>query len=205
MILPICCLSVTRRQTWTCRRRCDGIPWPAFSFSHTASLFLTFLYFQVFFFPPHPFLVLGFFCFVFFYFLHLNSCLSGVGKWAEQSMWGSGGSFGAGRQSLCGAASWTYKEMGAGEVEKGEQCKGKRGVSGKLQGAWFLKVPRGRGARLSPRSCIQMHSSGTSGLPFTSSATSPLVCDMDTGPALSCSNNTKTSLHDYFYYYHYYS
>lgn len=38
---------------------------------------------------------------------------------------GDRGSFGAGRQSLCGAASWTYKEMGAGEVEKGEQCKGK--------------------------------------------------------------------------------
>lgn len=36
-----------------------------------------------------------------------------------------GGSFGAGRRSLCGAASWTYKEMGAGEVEKGEQCEGK--------------------------------------------------------------------------------
>lgn len=61
---------------------------------------------------------------------------------------------------------------------------GQRGVSGKLQGAWFLKVLRGRGVRLSARSHIQMHSSGTSGLPFTSSATSPLVCDMDTRTAL---------------------
>lgn len=68
---------------------------------------------------------------------------------------------------------------------------GQRGVSGKLGGACFLKVPRGRGASLSARSCIQMHSSGTPGLPFTSSATAPLVCDMDTSTALPYSHNTQ--------------
>lgn len=47
---------------------------------------------------------------------------------------------------------------------------------------------------LSGRSCIQMHSSRTSGLPFTSSATSPSVCDMDTVTALPCSHNTKNPL-----------
>lgn len=63
-------------------------------------------------------------------------------------MWGSGGSFGAGRQSLCGAASWTYKEMGAGEVEKGEQCKGKEVWAESFRGLGFWKC-RGDGVRAS--------------------------------------------------------
>lgn len=79
--------------------------------------------------------------------------------------------------------------------------RGQRGVSGKLRGAWFLKVRRGRGARLSARSRIQTHSSGTSGLPFTSSATAPLVCDMDTSTALPCSHNTKKNPFRFFFFF----
>lgn len=113
---------------------------------------------------------------------------------------GGGGSFGAGRRSLCGAASWTYKELGAGEVGKGGAIRGQRGVSGKLRGAWFLRVRRGRGARLSARSRIQTHSSGTPGLPFTSSANAPLVCDMDTSPALLSQHQKERFIQGFFFF-----
>lgn len=103
------------------------------------------------------------------------------------------GSFGTGRQSLCGAASWTYKELGAGEIEKGGALQGQRGVGRKLR-VPGLKPRRGRGALLSGRSCIQMHSSRTSGLPFTSSAIPASVCDMDTGNAPPSSQNTENPL-----------
>lgn len=81
-----------------------------FSRSHALSLYLTFLIFL----PHlprslHPFLILIF---------ASKLRLWGVGKWAEQSMWGFEDHLELG-DSLCGAASWTYKEMGAGEIEKG--------------------------------------------------------------------------------------
>lgn len=131
-----------------------------FSRSHALSLYLTFLIFL----PHlprslHPFLILIF---------ASKLRLWGVGKWAEQSMWGFEDHLELG-DSLCGAASWTYKEMGAGEIEKGGALQGQRGVSRKLR-VPGLKLQRGRGVLLSGRSCIQMHSSRTSGLPFTSSA-----------------------------------
>lgn len=90
--------------------------------------------------------------------------------------------------------------MGAGEIEKdgvggwwGGNARAKR-CEEKAQGAWFLKPPRGRGVLLSGRSRIQMHPSGTPGLPFTSIAISPSVCDMDTVTAPPSSHNTENPL-----------
>lgn len=53
-----------------------------------------------------------------------------------------------GDEGLCGAASWTYKEMGAGEIEKEGAMEGQRGVRRKLRVLGFSNC-RGDGVRSS--------------------------------------------------------
>lgn len=157
------------------------------SFSHTLSLYFTFL---IFFFSTPSFSLPP-------SFPHFNIWVStpslGSGKMSRTKHVGVWESFGTGRRSLCGVASWTYKEMGAGEVEKGVAMQGQGGVSRKLRALHFRNCGGG-GVCSSGRSYIQMHSSRTSGLLFTSSATSPSVCDMDTVAALPGSHNTENPL-----------
>lgn len=125
-----------------------------------------------------------------FYFFAAKLRLWGVGKWAEQSMWGFEDHLEAGARSLCGAASWTYKEMRAGEREKErEQCRGKE-----VWAAWFPEAAEGTGLLLSARSCIEVQSSIISSSPFTSSVISPCVCETDTVAAPLGSHHTEKPL-----------
>lgn len=109
-------------------------------------------------------------------------------------MWGFEDHLEPGAGSLCGAASWTYKEMGAGEIEKERAMQGQRGVSRKLRVLGFLKLRRGRGVLLSGRFCIEVQSSITSSSPFTSSVILLSVCDMDTVTAPPSSHHTENPL-----------
>lgn len=105
------------------------------------------------------------------------------------------GSFGSGRWGLCGAASWTYKEMGAGEIEKEGAMEGQRGVSRKLRvlGFWncggdgvrsSLEAPAFRCTQAELLAC-RSHPKPSLALLFVS------VCDMDTATAPPSSHNTK--------------
>jgi len=80
--------------------------------------------------------------------------------------------------------------MGVGEIEKEGAPRGQRGVSGKLRVLGF-ETAEGTGCAPLLLSGIQMHSSRTPGLPFTSSAISPSVCDTDTVTAPPSAHNTE--------------
>lgn len=100
--------------------------------SHTTSslwsfsLSLSFPHLSLF---PYPSLILFFCC---------ETPSLGSGKMSRTKRVGVWGSFGTGSWSLCSAASWTYKEMGAGEIEKERAMQGQRGMSRKLRvpGVW---------------------------------------------------------------------
>lgn len=111
-------------------RRSDIRLWLTLPFSHC----LTFLSF---FSRPCPILLPASILLLIFIFA-AKLCLWGVGKWAEQSMWGFEDHLEPGAGSLCGAASWTYKETGGGRDRERESNARAKRCEQKARGAWVF-------------------------------------------------------------------
>lgn len=108
-----------------------------------------------------------------FSFFPTKLCLWRVGKWAEQSMWGFEDHLELRDRVFVEQPAGHIKRWGRAAHRKTEQCKGKE-VWAQNSGCLVFKPQWGRVVLLAGRSSIQMHSSRTGGLPFTSSAVQAL-------------------------------